>query len=172
MSVDWSSPVQDGFANVRLVGILNVKEGPTHVVVRLDENGFDVSHNMHIVYENGCTNNSGIPSAFDVTNRKVTLIVYAVYDRHGEYLESHENLKDAQDVSSCYSDSTIVEMTGVIERDALVPYKVHIKFYAAVDRDGTVFFWGTHKAHMEDTVSKSVTPLVLVEFDKTIEWPH
>lgn len=176
MSVDWSLPVQfvTG-ARARVVGSYNLVFGPHYLVVEVSEEGFDFPGKTVEVNENGF-DMMGYRSVMNVppAKIKVPLIVYAVYDRHGEYLESCENLKDAQDVSSFYSDSTIVEMTGEVEMDAPVPCNTTVtcKFYAAVDRDGTVFFWGTHKAHMEDTISKCITPLVLVEFDKTIEWPH
>jgi len=174
MSVDWSSPVQfvTG-ARARVVGSYNLVFGPHYLVVEVSEEGFDFQGKTVEVNENGF-DMTGYRSVINVppTKIKVPLIVYAVCDRDGKYLESYENFEVAQYASSCYSDSTIVEMTGVIERDAPVPYKVPIKVYAAVDRDGRVFFWGRDKRNMEDTVSKSVTPLVLVEFDKTIEWPY
>lgn len=175
MSVDWSIPVQfvTG-ARARVVGSYNLLFGPHYLVVEVSEEGLDLPGKTVEVNENGF-DMMGCRSVMNVPHAKIRVgcRIFAVYDREGEYLESCEYYEDARQISSFYPDSTIVEMTGEVEIDAPVPCnnKVPIKVYAAVDRDGTVYFWGKHKAHMEDNISKSITPLVLVEFDKTIEWP-
>ena len=175
MPVDWSLPVQfvTG-ARARVVGSYNLVFGPHYMVVEVSEEGFDFPGTTVEVNEDGF-DMTGYRYVINVPPAKIKVdcIVFAVYDRHGQYIESCEYYDDARQISSFYLDSTIVEMTGEVEIDAPVPCnnKVPIKVYAAVDRDGTVYFWGKHKAHMEDTISKYITPLVLVEFDKTIEWP-
>lgn len=176
MHVDWSRPIQTvKGARARVVRVDTSIFGTCYWVVEVSEEGVDIANSAVAVNENGIELN-GNRSVMNVPTAKVKVVhtIFAVYDRDGEYLESCEYYEDAQQISSVYPDSTIVEMTGEVEMDAPAPCNTTVtcKFYAAVDRDGTVFFWGTHKAHMEDTISKCITPLVLVEFDKTIEWPH
>ena len=173
MSVDWNKPVQMvSGAPARLFGVYNFPFGKSYAVVELCSDGFDIIDREYEVNEDGFSP-SGIRKVENVPPAKVrvTRKVYAVYNYHGDYIESFPSLEYVQKLSGLYKGSTVVEMSGEIEIDSPVESnEITCHLYAAVDRDGDVLSFGKSKDEIEEIISSSNTPLVLVEFNKTFEW--